>query len=97
MIPRIKEQGNHYSKWMQVILLKTEGFKQVIATGENALVGIQNLQQNYEPNTLYFCLQQASEIPLFQGKSNGKDLHIYVCKNKTCGLPIQAFDVINEA
>ena len=97
MIPRIKEQGNHYSKWMQVILLKTEGFKQVIATGENALEGIQKLQQNYEPNTLYFCLQQASEIPLFQGKAIGKELNIYVCKNKTCGLPIQEFDRINEA
>lgn len=93
IMPKIQEHSINYSKWMQVILLKSEGFNQVIATGKNAMSGIQQFQTNYLPNTICFAFENAS-IPLFKGKTPSQELSIYVCRDKTCDKPIHSFQNI---
>ncbi len=95
IIPKIKEQGLNYSKWMQVILLKSEGFNQVIATGKNALTEIQQFQQNFMPNTVCFAIETDALIPLFKDKPITQELSIYVCRDKTCDLPINNLQAVH--
>jgi hypothetical protein len=85
----LKTNLNYYSNWAQVMIL------QVFPTIEIAIVGkdwkekLKELQRSYFPNAIYSGGESEGKLPLLQNKSvEGKTL-IYVCKNKSCRLPVE--------
>ncbi len=91
--PKITKQLSSYSNWMQVLMNKTKGLYQLIVCGENAEKTMKELQKKYLPNAIFAIAKHTTQIPLLKNKSTENKTLIYVCKDKTCGLP---FSDVNE-
>jgi uncharacterized protein len=85
---KIERFPTGYSNWMQVLLWKQKGFYQIIISGKNADEVKKELQKFYLPNALILALNNQSSIPLLADKTISDEIKIYVCKDKTCGLPL---------
>jgi len=85
---KIERFPTGYSNWMQVLLWKQKGFYQIIISGKNADEIKRELQKSYLPNALIISIKQQSTIPLLSDKAVSEETKIYICKDKTCGLPL---------
>jgi uncharacterized protein YyaL (SSP411 family) len=89
---KFAKNTSSYTNWMQLSLNKIQGVKQIVMVGNEAENFMQTLQQNYLPNTLFAIAKQNSNIPLLKNKASIKvRTAIYICNDKTCGMPV--FDV----
>ncbi|GAB3925678.1 thioredoxin domain-containing protein [Mucilaginibacter myungsuensis] len=82
----IAKYGSSYSNW--AILLQEEifGLAEVAVTGPEFQDIRWELEQTYAPNKIILG-GTAENLPLLQNRVGERTL-IYVCKNKTCGLPV---------
>lgn len=78
---------NGYSNWLSVIAAWTNGIKQVIVTGKQINDWKKELASYYLPNTVLIFLTQPSSIPLCRDKVINEARKVYLCIDKTCGLP----------
>ena len=85
--PKFEVYPTGYSNWIQLQMLIQKGFYQVVVTGKNIEKEMRELRNMYLPNAIIFGLTTASTIPLFNDKQILDETKIYVCKDKTCGLP----------
>ncbi len=84
-----------YTNWMQLSLNKIQGVKQIVIAGPEAKNYFAQLNQNYLPNSLFALAAEQSVIPLVKDKLPIKNkTTIYVCQDKTCGLPVFSLDGI---
>ncbi len=88
------EQPSGYANWMQALLWKQFGFRQVIVSGEQAFVWKRALDKQYIPNSIVVALSKESHLPLFKEKIPGEEVSIYVCTDKTCSLPVSTVDEV---
>ena len=91
---KIERFPTGYSNWMQVLLWKQKGFYQIIISGKSADGVKRELQKTYLPNALILTLKNQSSIPLLADKTISDEIKIYVCKDKTCGLPLSKLDEV---
>lgn len=78
-----------YTNWMQLSLNKIQGVKQIVIAGPEAKNYFAQLNQNYLPNTLFALATEQSVISLVNDKLPIENkTTIYVCQDKTCGLPV---------
>jgi uncharacterized protein len=85
-----------YTNWMQLSLNKIQGVKQIVIAGPEAKNYFAQLNQNYLPNTLFALAAAQSVIPLVKDKLPIENkTTIYVCQDKTCGLPLFSLDGID--
>ena len=85
----LKNNLNYYSNWAQALIL------QIFPTVEIAIVGkewkekLKEFQKKFLPNVIYSGGDHEGHLPLLENKLvQGKTL-IYVCKNKSCQLPVE--------
>jgi len=86
IIPHLAKYGSAYSNWAMLLLEEVFGTYEVAITGddnESIRAGIEN---NYIPNKIILGGKKGS-LPLLQDKF-GKETQIFICKDKTCGLPV---------
>jgi len=90
---KFAKNTSSYTNWMQLSLNKIQGVKQIVMIGNDAENYMQQLQQQYSPNTLFAIAKQHTNIPLLKDKmpTEGKTA-IYVCNDKTCGLPVYSLE-----
>ena len=91
---KIERFPTGYSNWMQVLLWKQKGFYQIIITGKNADEVKREIQKTYLSNALILTLKHQSSIPLLADKIPSEETKIYICKDKTCGLPLSKLDEV---
>jgi uncharacterized protein len=78
-----------YTNWMQLSLNKIQGVKQIVISGPESKNYFAQLNQNYLPNTLFALAAEQSVISLVKDKLPIENkTTIYVCQDKTCGLPV---------
>jgi uncharacterized protein YyaL (SSP411 family) len=85
--PKIDKYPTGYSNWLQVMLNKEKGLYQIVLSGKDYKVSQNELDQIYLPNAVYALVQKDTQIPLLKDKPMSDALSIYVCIDKTCGLP----------
>jgi len=86
IMPHLAKYGSAYSNWAMLLLEEVFGTYEVAITGddnESIRAGIEN---NYIPNKIILGGKKGS-LPLLQDKF-GKETQIFICKDKTCGLPV---------
>ncbi|MFY7734429.1 MAG: thioredoxin domain-containing protein [Bacteroidia bacterium] len=84
-----------YTNWMQLSLNKIQGVKQIVIAGPEANNYFAQLNQNYLPNTLFALAAEQTVIPLVKDKLPIQNkTTIYVCQDKTCGLPLFSLEGI---
>ena len=69
------------------------GLNEVLLTGESIHRWRAALQKKYLPYALLQGSAGTSDLPLFEGKTTvGAKDTIYVCYQKTCGLPVHTLE-----
>lgn len=81
-----------YSNWLNLLLDFTVLQYEIVIVGEKAAEFSQQIQSNFMPNAIICASTTNSDLPLLQNRFvQGKTL-IYVCRNKTCMLPVESID-----
>lgn len=84
--------GSGYSNWACLGLNLTKPFKEVVIVGNNVDEIFLNLHKHYFTNAILAVSESDSENPLFKNRWKQGETLIYVCKNNTCGLPLNHVD-----
>jgi uncharacterized protein YyaL (SSP411 family) len=85
IMPQLAKYGTAYSNWTMLLLEEVFGTYEIAITGNEAETVRQEMENNYIPNKIILGGKKGS-LPLLQDKF-GKSTQIFVCKDKTCGLP----------
>jgi uncharacterized protein YyaL (SSP411 family) len=85
IMPQLAKYGTAYSNWTMLLLDEVYGIYEVAVTGPEAETVRKELENNYIPNKIILGGTKGS-LPLLQDKF-GKSTQIFVCIDKTCGLP----------
>ncbi|RZJ79567.1 MAG: thioredoxin domain-containing protein [Flavobacterium sp.] len=87
VLPRIKAYGSAYSNWCIQLLNEVYGISEIAIVGNNISEIKKEFSQKYIPNKIVLGGTK-SELPLLKGKES-EEAKIYVCRNKTCQLPVE--------
>lgn len=87
VLPQMKSYGSAYSNWCIRLMEEVIGFSELAFTGPNAVDMRKMLDAYYIPNKVVLGGQQEN-LPLLKGRIIGGD-NIYICRNKTCSLPVK--------
>ncbi|MNR22725.1 hypothetical protein D3C85_1396960 [compost metagenome] len=90
VLPRIKAYGSAYSNWSIQLLNEVYGINEIAITGTDFRIVKKELDQQYIPNKITLAGMK-STLPLLQHKESGQT-KIYICRNKTCQLPVATVD-----
>jgi hypothetical protein len=90
----VLKSGAYYSNWANLLYKILHEDTEIIVIGPNVKQMTKELQQHYLPNCLILGSEKENEILHFKDRFvDGKTL-IYVCKNKTCELPVESIDAV---
>lgn len=82
--------GSGYSNWGCLALYLTKSFHELVIVGNNVDEIFLDLHKHYHTNTILAVSEVSSELPLLKNRWKQNETLVYVCKDKTCGLPIQS-------
>lgn len=85
IVPHLVKYGTAYSNWCMLLLDEVFGTYEVAITGNDAETMRIEMEQNYIPNKIMLGGKDGS-LPLLAERFNNQT-RIFVCKDKTCGLP----------
>jgi uncharacterized protein YyaL (SSP411 family) len=92
--PQIDFVGS-YTNWLMLEEWLIGPFREVAITGPDALGMRSQLASGYLPNTVIAASTTDSSLPLFTDRF-GTITAAYVCKDKTCSLPIQKLEEVQK-
>jgi len=99
IIPQINNYGSGFSNWLDVYLMNSEKFQEIVVCGNDALLKINTLKKHYLPNTLFAGNNTSKEnnvlsasFPLLKDRTTPKQTYIYICENSACQLPTENTD-----
>jgi len=94
----VEKSGPWYANWAILMGLQSFEINEVAIMGEDALALNHEMQLNYLPNSL-FLGGEFENLPLLEHRLVDRKTMIYICKNKTCKLPVtnvkEAWELIN--
>ncbi len=85
IVPQIAKYPSAYSNWIMLMLEQVFGTYEIAITGDNAESARREMEKNYIPNKIILGGTKGS-LPLLQDKF-GAVTQLFICKDKTCGLP----------
>ncbi|RYG08683.1 MAG: thioredoxin domain-containing protein, partial [Chitinophagaceae bacterium] len=86
VLPRIKSYGSAYSNWSIQLLNEIYGINEIAIAGNDAQNIKSELNNSYIPNKITLGGTK-SDLPLLKDKASA-ETKIYICRNKTCQLPV---------
>ncbi len=76
------------ANWAQLASMMEKGIYEIAITGEGAIEKQKELAANYLPHAIYLGTKEEENLELLANKViKGRDV-IYVCKDKSCRLPV---------
>ena len=85
VFPHIAKYPSAYSNWIMLLQELVFGTYEIAVTGSDAENIRKEIEKNYIPNKIILGGKEGS-LPLLQDKFSAVT-QIFVCKDKTCGLP----------
>ncbi len=79
----------YYSNWAQAMLLQVYPTTEIAIVGKDWKEKLVQFQKNYLPNAFYSGGENEGTLPLLENKLAEGRTMIYVCKNKSCNLPVE--------
>ena len=86
VLPSIKAYGSAYSNWSIQLLNEVFGMNEIAIVGDGFETEKVKLHKVYIPNKITLGGTK-NELPLLKDKQS-KQTKIYICRNKTCQLPV---------
>lgn len=90
MVSSILKYNGSYSNWALQLLNKVVGVNEIALTGNAIKENFKALNKYFIPNKIVIAGTN-SNLPLLKDK-DGTQSNIYICKNKTCSLPVETLD-----
>jgi uncharacterized protein YyaL (SSP411 family) len=90
IFPMIAKYGSSYSNWATLLQEEVFGISEVAITGADASLLRKQIEQQYIPNKIMLG-GNTENLPLLQNRV-GAQTRVYICKDKTCGLPVDNAD-----
>lgn len=87
VVDEISEGGPYYANWGRLLGLITFEPYEVAIMGSDANEKNKAIQKNYLPTSLFMGGKEEN-LPLLKNKLPDGKTMIYVCRNKTCKLPV---------
>ncbi|MGN6196745.1 MAG: thioredoxin domain-containing protein [Ginsengibacter sp.] len=85
----LKNNLNYYSNWAQALILQVFPPVEIAIVGKEWKEKLKEFQKEFLPNVIYSGGDKEGTLSLLENKLvDGKTL-IYVCKNKSCLLPVE--------
>jgi len=101
IIPQINNYGSGYSNWLDLYLMNSETFKEIVITGDNAKEQMRKIKNHYIPNTLFSGYNtneknkfDIKKFPLLTNRIIKGKTYFYICENSACLIPTEN---INQA
>lgn len=85
IVPHLARYGSSYSNWIMLLLEEVFGIYEIAITGEEFDARRIEIENRYIPNKIMLGGEKGS-LPLLQNRF-GAVTQIFICKDKTCGLP----------
>ncbi|MBL4716022.1 MAG: thioredoxin domain-containing protein [Bacteroidia bacterium] len=96
----IPSYGSGYSNWGMLFLNMVYSPYEIAIVGKDAVEKRKELDKNFIPNKLILGGDNEGSLPLLKMKAVKGKTMIYVCKNKSCKLPVEnvseALEQMNE-
>ena len=90
----IQSDLEYMSNWGRVYLMLSNPPAEIVISGPKALAFRDHLATRYIPNKIFIGTENNSELPILQGRTALEKTRIFICRNKTCHLPVES---VNEA
>ena len=87
--PLIARAGSSFSNWAMLYQNFLSGSQEIVIVGAKAELYRKELQQYYLPMTSFAGGTKESSLPLVEGRFSQGETLIYVCKDKTCLMPVK--------
>lgn len=84
----IESEPGYMCHWAVLLAEIIHSPAEIVISGKDALAVRQELHRSYFPFAVTVGSDSKSELPLLQGREPKSETLIYVCKNKTCQLPV---------
>lgn len=92
MLLQVKDQvengSPYYANWASLYLRQLDYSFEVVIMGEMALNYQMEFDKQFFPLALYAGSQKEENLPLLENRLIEGETKIYVCRNKTCKLPV---------
>jgi len=85
----VKKNLGYYSNWAQAMILQIYSITEVAVVGNRWKEKLGEFQINYLPNLIYSGGEKEGSLSLLENKLIPGKTTIYVCRNKTCGMPVE--------
>jgi uncharacterized protein YyaL (SSP411 family) len=82
-----------YSNWIK-LWSKVNNGKELAICGENAVVELSKINQEYHPNIIVAGSTKDSSIPFLSNRFVASKTLFYLCENKSCLTPETTFEAI---
>ena len=90
VVPHMAPYGSAYSNWALQLLEEVQGNLEIMLTGPDWQTMRKELDKHYLPGKMILGGTKGS-LPLLAGRV-GDETKAYVCRNKTCSLPVEHTD-----
>lgn len=87
IFPEIRTYASGYSNWAILLMNEVFGLYEIAITGDEAEQKRMELENNFIPNKILLG-GSSGTLPLLRDKL-GEETKIFVCKNRTCQLPVR--------
>jgi uncharacterized protein len=88
--PLIARAASSFSNWAMLYQNFLIGSQEIVIVGEKAEEFRKELQHYYLPMTSFAGGTKDSNLPLVEGRFSKGETLIYICKDKTCLLPVKS-------
>ncbi|MFN3343553.1 MAG: thioredoxin domain-containing protein [Flavobacteriales bacterium] len=88
--PHMEAYGAGYSNWGMLLLDLLEEPKEVVICGEDADAMALRILRDVPPHVRVYVCNAESDLPLFKNRFKTGQSLIFVCRNKSCNLPVQS-------
>jgi uncharacterized protein YyaL (SSP411 family) len=92
IIEDAKSNLGYYSNWAQVLALQIFSPLEIAIVGNDWEEKLIQFQKYFLPNSIYLGGNTEGNFSLLQYKLIAGKTMIYVCKNKTCKMPVEKVD-----
>ena len=93
IIPNI-EYPSAFSNWLNVYFNFSDDNFELAVVGEKAVDYARKINSVYCPNLILAGSEKKSNLPFLKNRFEVHKTMFYKCKNKTCALPTENFDVV---
>ena len=88
----VKKNLGYYANWALAANFQIFTPIEIAIVGKKWQGKLSQLQQNFLPDVIYSGCESKSKLPLLRNKNIDGKTMVYVCKNKSCQLPVEVVE-----